>query len=365
MTRRLLYLNGLAILMIPLQHATGYGLQAMFLWTDQYLPVEVPNYSLIGSFSYHLIIFIRQLSTFSVPAFLIISGFFISFLARGKDANVTWQQVIPRAKVLVYPFVIWTVLRFALLRRLPQSVEDILQPYHFIPLLIQFYLLSPFLVKLAKSHWKLLLVISLILHLGIQFYRYAEDVRWMLPGQDLVLFLTPRWIFYGQQPFWFPFGIVFGLHAAEFSQKLKDYRWPLFVGTLIFFGLMIVEYYVAFSISGEAWMGATFAGANFSGMMRIFYIFFTIMFILSLDEVVLPLPRLVTDLGSKSLGIYMANIPAIYVVAVLMYRLTPKILGIQPLYLGILFAAGVSVPLLLMYLVRRTPLRAYYRHIFG
>ena len=365
MTKRLLYLNGLAILMIPLQHATGYGLQAMFLWTDQYLPVEVPNYSLLGSFSYHLIIFIRQLSTFSVPAFLIISGFFISFLARGKDANVTWKQVIPRAKVLLYPFVIWTVLRFVLLRRLPESIEDILQPYHFIPLLIQFYLLSPFLVRVAKTNWKLLLGISLFLHLGIQFYRYAEDMRWMLPGQDLVLWLTPRWIFYGQQPFWFPFGIVFGLHATEFYQKLKTYKWPLLIGTLFFLGLMITEYYVAFSMSGEAWMGATFAGANFSGMVRIFYIFFTILFILSLDDAILPFPKVVTDLGSRSLGIYMANIPCIYVTAVLMYRLTPQLLGIQPIYLSVLFAAGVGIPLFLMYLVRRTPLRSYYRYIFG
>lgn len=366
MTKRLLYLNGLAILMIPLQHACAYGLQALFMWTNVYLPgVDVPNYSLLGTLPYHILINLRQITTFAVPCFLFISGFFISFLARGKDAKVSWAQVFPRVKVLIFPFVIWTIIRFGLLRRPPENLDEALDPYHFVPLLIQFYLISPFLVSAAKKNWKALLIITAILHLSIQLFRYTESLGFVIPGQQLVLTLTPRWFILGQQPFWFPLGLVVGLNLKEFQGWLTANRTKLLVTTLFFVVLMTVEYYVAFAISGDFWLGNTFGGASFSGFARNFYIVSIMFFLLSLDDASLPLPKQFADLGGKSLGIYMGNIPAIYVAAVLMYRLTPVLLGMQYIYVPVLFAAGLGLPLLFMWIVRNTPLRVAYRYFFG
>lgn len=365
MTKRLLYLNGLAILMIPLQHASAYALQAMFMWTNVYLPVEVPNYDLLGTLPYHVVTFLRQISTFAVPGFLFISGFFISFLAKGKDAKVTWEQVLPRIKVLIFPFIIWTIIRFVLLRRFPENLEEALDPYHFVPLLIQFYLLSPFLVVLAKKNWKLLLIGAAVLHLSIQFFRYTETLGFRVPGQEWVFLLTPRWFVLGQQPFWFPLGLVVGLNVKDFQPWLVANRLKLFWIALFCLGLMIAEYYVAFYFSGELWLDDTFKGASFSGFGRNFYIVAILFYILSLEERVLPLPKFFADVGGKSLGIYMGNIPAIYVVAVLMYRFTPALLGIQVIYLPVLFIAGFWLPLLMMWIVRKTPLRVAYRYLFG
>lgn len=365
MTKRLLYLNGLAILMIPLQHASAYALQAMFVWTNVYLPVDVPNYLLFGSLPYHVVTILRQLSTFAVPGFLFISGFFISFLAKGKDAKVTFAQVIPRVKVLLFPFIIWTIIRFGLLRRFPENLEEALDPYHFVPLLIQFYLISPFLVDIAKKNWKLLLIGAAVLHLGIQFFRYTEGLGISVPGQEMVLLLTPRWFVLGQQPFWFPLGLAVGLNVKEFQPWLIANRSKLVVATLVFMGLMIAEYYVVSAYMEEVWLGATFGGASFSGFGRNFYIVATLFFILSLEDKSLPFPKFFSDLGGKSLGIYMGNIPAIYSVAVLMYRFTPFLLGIQIIYVPVLFASGLGLPLLFMWIVRKTPLRVAYRYLFG
>ncbi len=365
MTKRLLYLNGLAILMIPLQHATAYGLQAMFQWTNVYLAGDVPNYSLLGTLPYHLIIIFRQISTFSVPSFLFISGFFISFLARGKEAKVSWSQVLPRVKVLLYPFAIWTVIRYVLLRQWPTTLDDILNPYHFVPLLCQFYLISPFLVPLARDRWKLLLTLAAILHLGVQLFRYTNDLGMAIPGQDFVLNYIPRWLILGQQPFWFPLGMVFGLHVKDFSPRINSARGKLLIAALAFLALSIAEYYIAFSINGDAWQKAEFVGSSFSGLSRNFYILFSILFILSLEDASLPYPKLISDLGAKSLGVYMANIPAIYVVAVIMYRVFPSLLGYQIIYVPVLFAAGLGLPLLFMWIVKQTPLRVAYRYLFG
>jgi peptidoglycan/LPS O-acetylase OafA/YrhL len=359
-TRRLLFLNGLAILTIPIHHAGAYGLQAMFFWTDRYRPVSVPNYDLLGSIPFYITMIVRQLDTFSVPAFLFISGFFIAFMAKGKEKTLTWQMVLPRVKVLLIPFIIWTIIRYALLRHVPTSVDEVLDPYHFIPILIQFYLISPLLVPMARNRWKLLLIVAAVLHLSIHTLRYLSGLDVILPGQELILSLTPRWFFLGQQPFWFPFGLVFGLHLQQHSQQLARMKWQLLAATIISAILMVAEYQIGDYLNGLTWVGP-----SFSGLTKNFYIFFFILLILAINESSFPRSKDISNLGAKSLGIYMGNIPAIYVTAVLMYHFTPWALGSQLLYQTILAIAGLGGPLLLMWLVRQTPLRAGYRYLFG
>lgn len=368
MTKRLLYLNGLAILMIPLEHASAYGVQNLFffVWTALHPGVAVPNYTLLGSIPFHVFTIIRQISAFSVPSFLFISGFFISFLAKGKDSNVTFSQVIPRVKVLFFPFVIWTVIRFVLLRQWPKSLDEILQPYHFVPLLIQFYIIAPLLVPLAKKHWKLLLLGAAFIHLGVQFFRYMDAYDLVVPGQHLVLSLTPRWLIIGQQPFWFPLGLVAGLHVKDIQPRLASLRPKLFIATITLGILMLVEYYVAYGIMKGAWQGeGKFEGVEFTSFIRNFYIIAIMFLILSLEEKSLKFPKFFTNLGGKSLGIYMGNIPAIYVTALLIYHFIPVLLTQYLLYALILFAAGLGLPVLFMWIIRNTPLRVTYRYWFG
>ena len=57
MIRRLLYLNGIAILCVILFHTTNWGLTAMFAWTPRYLPVSEPVFDQTGSPAYYWIRF--------------------------------------------------------------------------------------------------------------------------------------------------------------------------------------------------------------------------------------------------------------------------------------------------------------------
>ena len=360
MAKKLLFLNGLAILTIPVHHATAYGLQAMFIWTDRYMPVEVPNYDQMGSLYYYLIIILRQLDTYSVPAFLFISGYFVAFTVRGKNSKISLKTLTPRIKILLIPFIIWTIIRYIMLRRVPTGIDEILDPYHFIPLLIQFYLLSILLVPLARKNWKLLLIIFAAIHLTIQTVRYLNNVGVTFPGMDVMLTLSPRWLFYGQQPFWFPLGLVFGLYTTQFNNWIGNKRNFLIVATVTLAILGIAEYFIADYFNGEDWIGPTFAGFT-----RNFYILAFILLILALDQKAFPMEKRVSDIGSQSLGIYLANIPFIYIVAVLMYRFTPWVLGVQPVYLTVLLIVGLLGPLVLMTFVRRSPFRNTYRYFFG
>ena len=360
MFRKLLFLNGLSILVIPIQHAAAYGLSAMFEWTDRYMPVEVPNFDQLWSPEYIFLSALRILSTFSVPCFLFISGFFIAFMARGKAQELKVRTLLPRIVTLLYPFMIWTFARFVLLRRLPRSVDDFLTPYNFVPLLMQFYFLSPFLVGWARRNWKTLLAATGVIQLVLASSRYLLGLGVEFTMAANVLDNSPRWFFLSSQIFWFPFGIVYGLNFPQFNAFILKHRRKWGIGMLVFGAITLAEYFLVDFLTGPEWIGP-----NFSGISRLAFILMTLLMMLSIEPGGFKYSKQISDIGGKSLGIYLANIPFIFVVAVFMYWFTPALLGIQVIYFLVLFTAGLFGPLALMWLVRKTSLRAGYRYLFG
>ncbi|MFZ0544607.1 MAG: acyltransferase [Candidatus Promineifilaceae bacterium] len=361
MARRLLLLNGLAAACLPLFHAVVYGFQAMFLWTNQYRLVDVPNYDQLGSITYYIMLTIRQLSGFSIPAFLFVSGFFIAFLASGSNTHISKEAIFQRIRVLVIPFLIWTTILFILLMERPQSLEDLLRPYYYIPLIIQYYLLSPLLVPLARKNWKLLLLAVALLNILLQLAEYLTIFHLDVPGRAFLLRTTPIWFFPGRL-FWFVFGFVVSQHLSEIKPWLIRYRRPLFVAMILFGIASVVEYAVVNQLAtpGE-WLGP-----NFTGFGRDFFSLAVLLVFIAYDKAKYPLKSQLTDLGIKSLGIYLVNTPAIFVISALIYHKLPWIMGQPILYQGLLFIFGLGVPLLLMSIIIKLPIiRPSYRFLFG
>ena len=359
MTRQLLLLNGLAALGVTTYHASAYGFSALFLWTDRYRSVTVPNYDQLGSLSYYALLMVRQLDSYVIPAFIFVSGFFIAFAASGQS-TLKWDVVLARIKKFLVPLFIWTVIRYILLRQFPSSLHDVLRQYYFIVLLVQFYLLSPFIVPLAKTHWKLLLFGSALIQFGAESIFVLSDLGLELPNFLLqVKSMLPLW-FFPLRIFWFAFGVVAGFYRQSLGQWLAGYRWGLLSALFILGSLTIIEYETLARVTGQDWLGPSFRGVS----TKLYAIIFILCF-LAFDRVSLPLSKQLSYLGGKSLGIYLVNIPAIYVVAVLMYHQTPWILGYQLLYQAILIIVGLGVPLLLMAIVSKSRIRWAYQYLFG
>ena len=147
MIRRLLLLNGLAIMSVVIFHATGWGFVAMFSWTHRYMPVTSPNYDQVGSIWYYIGQIVEQFVVFSVPAFLFVSGFFIAFATGRNRPNVNWNTIKSRIQNLIIPYLVWSFLLFILLfaQGTRYSVKQYLvllitgqtnPAYYFVPLLI-------------------------------------------------------------------------------------------------------------------------------------------------------------------------------------------------------------------------------------
>jgi hypothetical protein len=359
MTRKLLFLNGLAALMVVLNHSASYGLNALFLWTDRYLDVSVPNFDQYGSLAYYILFVIHELAEFAIPAFLFVSGFFIAFAARTSVEGIKWEFVFSRIKKLIIPFIIWSVVMIVILQRFPPSIRQILTLYYYVPLIIQYYLLAPLLVPLAKNRWKLLLVVTALIQLGLEGLRLLRLLGVDFPGMELIIRLTPVWFFPGRI-FYFSIGLVAGVHVKMFGDWLKRNKWILLFSSVILFLLSITEYEYLVRLLQEKWLIP-----RYSGIFRALYAIAFTLAILAFDKIPIPYREKISQLGGKSLGIYFANYPALYVVASLMYYLTPMILGYPLVYQAILITVGLGGSLLMMWIVKKSPVRKAYPYIFG
>lgn len=358
MVRRLLLLNGLATLGVAVHHAAAYGFLAMFNWTNAYRDVAVPNYDMMGSASYYALIFIRQLDSFAIPSFLFVSGFFVAF-ASGSSGKMKWDAVKSRVLKFIAPFLLWTILFFVMQPTLPRTVNIFLRTYYYIPLAIQYYLLSPYLGPLAKKHWKALLIGTAVIQIVVMSLGYFNYFRLDFPGMQTAIQLTPTW-FFPSRIFYFSLGLVAGFHRKLFAQWFAKTKYVL-LGSLVFFLVMsMVEYQIVDNAIADRWLGP-----NFIGVFRTLYATTFSLTFLAFDKVKWPFEKELNKLGGMSLGVYLVNTPAIYVASSLIYKFAPVILGIQIVYQPILIVAGVAVPVLLMNLLGKSPVRGYYQYVFG
>jgi peptidoglycan/LPS O-acetylase OafA/YrhL len=369
MVRRLLYLMGLAVLCVVLYHASGWGFIAMFWWTDRYLPVAVPNFDQLGSASYYALRIIEQLIIFAIPSFLFVSGFFLAF-ATGRNRNtIGWDVVFTRVKNLLIPYLLWSCLILALemIQGRDLTASEFLRilltgqatdAYYFIPVLIQLYLLAPFLIPFARNRWKTALLITGLFQVFILGLRYA-----MILGLEASLlqpfyFLTRSWLFTGFL-FWFMFGIVFGFHSAEIKAAFIRLRWAALAGLAVFFVIGVFEWELLLRASGEQWIAPeeTLIDQVYAGLFLIAF--------LGLEQVALPEMKAISQIGTKSFGVYLVHSLALIYTAKLVYHFAPALLGVQCVFQPLLYLAGLGIPLLLMEIVARSPARRFYSYLFG
>jgi surface polysaccharide O-acyltransferase-like enzyme len=233
MARKLLYLNGLAIIAVILFHTAGTGFTAMFAWGHRYLPDSVPVMSQVGSLSYYGLRFFEQLAVFSIPAFLFVSGFFVA-VTTGRRETIDGKSVLARSRSLVIPYLIWSTITMALLmlegRR--YGIADFIRIYltgsanpvlYFVPLLVQFYLLSPILVRMARRNWKAFLLLAGLLQIAVQALSYPLFLGLDVSNAAQLLAFVPKWLFLSRI-FWFPLGIVAGFHTEGLKAWLDRNR---------------------------------------------------------------------------------------------------------------------------------------------
>ena len=371
MVRRLLYLNGLAAIGVVLNHAVGWGFVAKFWWVHRYLPVSSPSFESMGDFTYYVMRAVEQIIIVSIPIFLFVSGFFISVASGRNQSTVGWGVVLSRIKNLLIPYVIWSgfvfLLQFMESRTLLPVGEYLSRLvfgrtydiFYFIPVLVQLYLLSPLLVPLAKNNPKLLLIGAGLIQLVVLILRYGVILELNSPLIEALGFLMQSWFFPGFI-FWFSLGIVVGFRLQGLKAFLFSVNRRVLLALL--FGLFCLgmwEWEFLLQHSGQDWIAPrnTLIDALYSAVFILAYLAF--------DQLKYPLQNQIASLGSSSFGIYLVHAPVLEYSARVVYHLLPFLLAYQLIFLPLLIALGLGIPLLLMYAVKKSPARFSYSYLFG
>ncbi len=371
MTRRVFLLMGLAILAVIFSHAAGWGQIAMFNWTDRYLPVTVPNYDQVGTLPDYILLVIRQATAFAVPAFLFGSGFFVAFASRGNRGEFTWRMVRVRLINLLIPYLIWSTLWYildALQGRIYLPGEYVTRlftgladggSYYFVPLVSQFYLLSPFIVRLARTRPRLLLAIAGALQLVAFFFKYLEILKVDAPGLSLFSWMTEHWLIF-LWALYFPLGVVCGLYGEQIRKAAERHYRAIVVALVASLVLAILEPELIYRLLNVEirFVPLTIPPALYSLLLVFSFVMF--------DRIKVPLANSFYHLGSKSYGIYLTHLKAMEFVSRLIRQVAPRLLAFPvTVILPITVATGLTVPLLMMRVVSHTRLRRFYRYLFG
>lgn len=364
MVKRLLLLNGIAILAVVCNHAAGWGYIAMFRWADRYQSIPVPNYDQINSLSYYLLVATKCLTPFAVPAFLFVSGFFMAYAALGNQAALS-LIVKMRLKNLLIPYLIWSLVIFigdtleGTIYTLPQYLERLViggahPVYFYIPLICQFYLLSPLLVPIGRTKAKQLLLVSALLQLGTLSLRYIEFFAIELPA---LRFATN--LLFPMYTFFFAFGIVSGFNLQPITQWLVKVRWGLIVALVILGLLTLLESEVIYCLTE-----IRRAGGPDTISTNLYAVTFILCF-LAFNKASIPFSKILYWLGSASFGIYLLHPKVLEFVARASQKFIPWILAYQVLFQPMLILLALIGPLLFMNMVANSRARRVYRYLFG
>ena len=114
-------------------------------------------------------------------------------------------------------------------------------PFHFIPLLVFFYLISPILIPIGKRFPWILILGFLIYQLFLLNIKYPGTLGFDFPNWANI-FVIP--ILGNTMADWgvcFPLGIVFSLNIKQFRPWLLKLKWPFFCLTVVTFSIALLD----------------------------------------------------------------------------------------------------------------------------
>ncbi|MFO7536924.1 MAG: acyltransferase [Chloroflexota bacterium] len=349
MSRQLGAFSGLAMILIVLNHAIHMGLEAT---------TDYGGFTL-AAWERTLLSVLQGLGVFAVPIFLFVSGSFVAYAARARRVEgISYQFIWAGLRHILIPYLIWSLIFYLVVYLLRGEqhtalgyVKNILvgYPYHFIPLLVFFYLLAPILVYLSRRwSWLILLLVGayqlFLLNardpaiLGVAF-----PESWQLLVVPVLTKTMADWGIY------FPLGLVFSLHMGQIRPYLQRFKWIAAGLTLLFFVLALLD-------------------AN--GMINLAIARFLcpltfILLIPIIERSTIPLVRHLEKIGKKAYGLYLTHLLILEIVVLLIGTQLPQLLNYPLILYPLLFGLAVLLPLLLMDTIARSPTRPAYRYLFG
>jgi peptidoglycan/LPS O-acetylase OafA/YrhL len=262
---------------------------------------------------------------------------------------------------ILWPYLIWSLIFYTLMYAATAATEPLTRyikdlvvgyPYHFVPLLVFWYVATPALVWIGRRRGALLLLAIVAWQAWLLVVRFPEMFgltgklpQWAATTLPPVLATTmSEWGVY------FPIGLVLSLHSAALKPALERWRLVSIVAVAVLFGLGLLN---AFGFVDAPW-------ARLAAPLPLMFVLPTI------DRTSIPWLDAFERLGRRSYGIYLVHFVVVSGLAVVAGKYFLP-LGAQPfLVFPAFLIAALGVSLFLMDVMARFIVgRRVYRYMFG
>ncbi len=308
-----------------------------------------------------------QVGKCAIAAFLAIAGYFIAYATAGGKNDVRWSIIRARLVGLLWPWLLWSVLDFALHVALTRQVilTDLLATpfvhYYFIPLLMVYYLATPPMVRLARNNARALLIGAAVVQVGSMALLYARLYTQWLPDV-IVPWIEVGPLQYLRFAFFFPLGLVLGMYPQAAHDRLAPLQKLLPWVSLALFAASVGEAWIAYARGGEFWP----LGGDQTKLTSALFALSLILTFAAQDRLQFPGDRLLTRIGGRTYGMYLTHYIFLGAFARVIESAWP---GGGPVpgwvLLPILFVGTAAASMVLMEVVARTPARRFFTILFG
>lgn len=349
MNRAFPALRGIAIILVVLNHTITMG-------TSYAQQNGVPDHEGIIKI---VMIFLSGLGIFAVPIFLFLSGCFFAYAANKDDFVRNYKIVRTNLLHVLIPYFVWSIifyLEVSLLHEQNFTMIEYLKnllvgyPFHFVPLLAFFYLISPILIRASRyiGGWAIVILIGV-------FQLFLLNIAY--PG--VLGFEFPVWAnqlappvisnSFAEWGVFFPLGLIYVKTSARVLPLLQKTLWLLILITV---GLYLIAVLDILSI-------VDFPLARYICPITLMLISPT------LKRNNIPMVRSLEKVGKKAYGLYLMNLLVLDIILISIQTFIPGIFQFNLLLLPILFLMTLEIPMLLMEKFERFSKPILYRYVFG
>ncbi len=348
MNRQFSALGGLAMILIVLNHAIELGLGYP----------ERLGFASPPEWFHNTMLIVQGLGVFAVPTFLFISGSFLAYAAQGEPPRLTPKFLASSLRNILIPYVIWSVVFFILVYfhwsqgyTLMGYLKHLVTgyPFHFIPLLVFFYVLSPLMVIPAKRYPVLLLLVFLIYQFLLIVILNPNIFGFQFPGWMNRLAVPALKTTMSEWGLYFPFGLVYGLHVSKIQPLLRKYAWLSASMTVLLFILAILSGFKLILLPAARYL-----------IMLSF-----VLFIPAIRRDQIPFLPFFERVGKMTYGLYLTHLICIDLFVILIQLVYPQFLGWSWILILSMFLVGISTPIALMEGFSKGRMRKIYRYLFG
>lgn len=342
-------MRGIAILLVVLNHTISLGIQ--YHGQSGYPPIQ--------GLARQMLYALELLGWFAVPIFLFISGSFFAYAAQGNPPRLTYRVVWENLKHILWPYVIWSMVFYLWVwmghdqSSTPLgTIKNLVvgYPFHFVPLIIFYYLISPILIWLLnRIPWQLILG-------GLAVY---QVILMNLVEPGILGFLFPPWAEMLSPPIiartmadwgiYFPLGLIYALNMKKISPAIEKFSRVFLILTLIFFGLTVAA---AARLIPTPWA-------------RYVYPLMFVLYLPSIQRSAIPFIHLFEDIGKRAYGLYLTHLTLLDILLFAIQVSVPGFFGGLFLLLPVFYLLAVLIPMGLMTISARLPSRNMFRIVFG